>query len=468
MPGAAGRYPAALVSPPVRKPKQPARGAPQRGGARQRDPRVPIAIGLGVALLLVFVGYWVFRGLGDPSIPSDAIAKVGDSPVKKADYNRAFEQAAKRQGLRKPPKQGTPAYQQLKNQAISDTLDVAWIEGEAKDRGVQATDHEVSQQLDQIKKQNFRSEAQFQQFLARSGFTQQDVITRVRLQILSQKIQQQIGQQIPKVTDSDVSNYYDGAREQFQQPEQRDLRLVLNKDQAKAEAAKAALEKDGSDASWKKVAKQYSTDVASKDNGGERTGITKGLLEGDLDKAVFAAPNGQLEGPVKTPLGYYVFEVTKVTPAQTQPLSQAKDQIRQTLTGQIQQNYFSAFISDYRSKWTAKTFCAKGYLIDRCDNFVAPRPVCTAAQAKQQGCPAPVTNIRPIAPGTALPLGLAPQGQVQRPHPPGLGVAPAIPGLPGAIPGQGIPGAPPGAAPPGAAPPGAAPGGTAPAAPPGG
>jgi foldase protein PrsA len=452
---------------PARKPKQPARSASRRAPAGG-DPRVPIAVALGVTLLLVFLGYWIFRGLGEPSVPSDAIAKVGDRSITKEEYGRALQQAAARQGLRKPPKPGSPAYLQLKNQAISDALDVVWIEGEAKDRGIEVSDREVAQQLDQIKKQNFRSEAQFQQFLARSGFSQQDVDTRVRLQILSQKIQQQVGKKIPKVTSTDISDYYDAAREQFQTPEQRNLRLVLNKDKSKVDAAKAALESDSSDAAWKKIAKKYSTDVASKQNGGERTGITPGLLEGALDKAVFDAGAGQLVGPLKTPLGYYVFEVTKVTPPSTTPLSKAQGQIRQTLSGQVQQNYFSSFIEDYRAKWTAETVCAKGFLIDRCENFTAPAPVCPPAQAKQ-GCPPPVTNIRPIAPGTALPLS-TPQGVVQRPHPPGSGAAVAVPGLPGAIPGQPpVPGAPPGAAPPGAAPPGAAPPGAAPpAAPPGG
>ena len=51
-------------------------------------------------------------------------------------------------------------------------------------------------------------------------------------------------------------------RSQFTHPETRDVRLVLNKDKAKVEQAKAALEKDDSAQSWKKVAKQYSTDPA--------------------------------------------------------------------------------------------------------------------------------------------------------------------------------------------------------------
>ncbi len=36
------------------------------------------------------------------------------------------------------------------------------------------------------------------------------------------------------------------------------MRVVVNKDKAKVEEAKAALEKDDSPASWKKVAAKYS------------------------------------------------------------------------------------------------------------------------------------------------------------------------------------------------------------------
>ena len=112
-------------------------------------------------------------------------------------------------------------------------------------------------------------------------------------------------------------------------------------------------------------------------------------------------------GPIKTPLGYYVFVVEKTTPKAVQPLSSVKSQITSQLTQQAQQEVFTQFVSDYTSKWQSRTFCASGYEIERCSNYVssghpasAP-PACYEAHPKgglPAACPAAVQQLRPPDP----------------------------------------------------------------------
>ena len=311
------------------------------------------------------------------------------------------------------------------------------------------TDKKVATELAKIKKQNFRTEAEYQQFIKRSGYNQADIDLRVKLQLLSTAIQTKVSKNSPSVSDSQVQDFYDAAKSQFSVPETRDVRLVLNKDKAKVEQAKAALEADDSAASWKKVAQQYSTDPSSKDNGGLRQGLTDGLLEDPLNGDVFGAEVGQIEGPVKTKLGYYVFEVDKVSPATTQPLSKVEAQIRTQLEQQAQQNAFSQFVSNYGTKWQSRTFCASDYVINRCANYkgsghpAGAPPGCYEANPKgglPDACPAPVLALQPALPGTVT--FLTPQGTrlPQRPIPAGLKPA-ASSALPGGVPGAAPPGA---------------------------
>jgi hypothetical protein len=192
------------------------------------------------------------------------------------------------------------------------------------------------------------------------------------------------------------------------------------------------------------VAAKYSTDPSSKSNGGLRPSLTDGLLEQPLNDEVFSASKGEIVGPVKTPLGFYVFEVEKTTPGRTLPLNRStKAQIRSQLTQQAQQNAFSAFVDDFGSKWKARTFCASDYLINRCSNFPggghptnAP-PGCYEANPKggrPDSCPAPVQQIAPALPGSVSIV--TPQGTrlPQRPNP-GATPAAATTGLGGALPG---------------------------------
>ncbi len=429
-------------------------------GTIRKQKRTPLIL-FGAAVVIFFVGFAIFQGIGHPSVPGDDVAVVEDAPaglgdLTRVDFNRALAQTAARSGVKAVPKPGSAQYEQLKQGAMNDLLDRVWIQGEAADLGITTTPKEVSNLLKQTIQQNFKSQAEFQKFREQSHFTNKDIQDRIRLQILSNKIQQKVLAGLPSVTSSEVSDYYNAAKAQFEQPATRDVRLVLNKDKAKVEQALAALQKDDSDASWKKVAAQFSTDPSSKDNGGLRPSLSDGLLEQPLNDKVFSTSKGELVGPVKTPLGYYVFEVEKITPGRTLPLNRSTQaQIRSQLTQQHQQDAFSQFVNNFGGKWRARTFCAAGFVIDRCNNFAGGRPAnapagCFEAHPKggrPDACPAPVQQLAPALPGSVSVV--TPQGTrlPQRP------VVPAQPQTP-----SGIGGAlPQGSVPQGAAPQGAAP-----------
>jgi parvulin-like peptidyl-prolyl isomerase len=412
-----------------------------------RHKRIALLV-FGAAVVVAIAGYGVGRGYGHPSVPSGDIAVVEDVPsdlghVSREDFDRAMVQTAARAGLDDVPKPGDDQYKNVKSAAIGDLLDTVWIQGEAADRGLSVSQRQIDAQVEQIKSQSFRSEREYRQFLERSGFSEEDIRLRVKLQLLSNDIQQDVAGTAPPVSEGEIEDFYDAGQSQFEQPEQRDVRLILNPDRAKVLAAKAALEQDDSDASWKEVAQRYSSDPSSKANGGLRKGLTEGLLERQLDRPVFAAEQGQLEGPVKTPLGYYLFEVEKITPPHQQTLDELRDQIRTQLQQQAQQNAFSAFVDDYGSKWQSRTFCDPDFLVDRCANFKGTghpanaQPQCYQDDPKggRPACPAPVLQTQPALPGTVSPINLAGTKLPQTPHPAGAGAPAQATGLPGAVPG---------------------------------
>ena len=109
---------------------------------------------------------------------------------------------------------------------------------------------------------------------------------------------------------------------QFEQPETRDVRQIVNKDQAKVEQAKALLEQDDSPASWKKVAARFSTEEATKDVGGLVEGVAAGQSEPALEEQIFSAAEGELVGPFEGQTDYYLIQVEKITPAETTPLAE--------------------------------------------------------------------------------------------------------------------------------------------------
>lgn len=460
-------------------PKDKARPTPKAGTAaakssgRLRKPQKVGLIAFGAILVVLFAGFAIGPGITNPSVGSDDMAVVEDAvpgtgTITVADLDRSIAQSAARAGLPKVPKPSDHQYAQLRDSAINELLDTVWIQGQAAEMGITVTPSEIAKQLETIKKSQFRSEAEYEQFLKQSKFTKEDVNLRVKLQILSQDIQQQVADNAPAVTDQQISDYYDAAKSQFAIPASRDVRLVLNTDKAKVLQAKAALENGSTDADWKTIAAKYSTDPSSQATGGLRPGLTEGLVEEPLNTNIFSADTGAIVGPVRTPLGYYVFQVGKVTDASTQPLDKVRKQISDQLKQQNQQAYFSSFVEDYGQKWQSRTFCGADYIVERCENFKAPAhpdtvqgiPVdkaCYEADPKKKpdACPAPVALLNPALPGTVTVLSPTGTALPQRPIPEGLKPVPTTPGA------TGLPGATGGTVPPGTtgAPPGSTPGG---------
>jgi foldase protein PrsA len=422
------------------------------GGAPGR-PSGPVAasrravLAFGVLFVALFVVVAVAVGIGDPSIPSGDVALVEDAPgdsgeISQEDFQRALDQAAAQAGQKKAPKPGDKQYDELRETALNNLLEPIWLEGLAAEEGISVTDKEVEDELKKLKKENFKTEAEYQKFLKESNYTQEDVLQRVRVQKLSTELQEQLKENVPEPSQSEIEDYYEAAKAtQFTQKPSREIRVVVNKDRKKAEEAKAALTKDDTAKNWEKVAKEFSEDPSTKASGGLRKGVTEGSNEEPLDKAIFSTPEGQVEGPIKTKQGYTVFEVENSTPEETQELEAVEAQIRSTLAQRAEQEYFTSFVASFTDKWRSRTFCASGYETERCANFKASGHPSTAPEGcyeadpkggLPEACPAPVFQLIPALPGTVSPLEPTGKPLAQRPHPAGEGKeeegAPPIPG----------------------------------------
>jgi foldase protein PrsA len=376
-----------------------------------------------LALGAFFVVAIALAACGGDSIPGNSVAKVDGTNITKDDFNHWLKIAAiSSQGQTDPavasgkkqaqipdppdfkqcvaakqaaapaPAKGQPApttaqfkqqcqteYNGLRDQVLQFLISAQWIVGEAKDQGIKVTDAEVTKQFDTTKAQSFPKEADFQKFLKSSGMGLDDLKFRVKVQALSDKLRTKVTKGKDTVTTAQISDYYNKNKARFAQPERRDLHVVLTKTKAKADAAKAEL---ASGKSWAEVAKKYSIDQASKNQGGKLLAVAKGQQEKALDDAVFKASKGKKYGPVKTQFGYYVFDVSKITQATQQTLTQATPTIKQLLQSQNQQKALDDFVKDFQKRWKDKTDCRKDFVTQDCKN--APKPKATSTVSPGQ------------------------------------------------------------------------------------
>jgi foldase protein PrsA len=399
---------------------------------------------LGVFLIASLVIAGVALGFGDPSVDEGEVAVIEEAPdgaITQEDFDAALEQTASRQGIRQVPEPGDEQYELLADAAVSDLILERWVAGEAEDRGIEVTEEEVDRELETVINQQFGSQNAFDRFLEQSGFTPEQARARIELQLLSDRIQEEVLPEEPEITDEEIETYYDENLVQFEQPESRDVRVITTETEDEANEVVAELEADDSEQAFRQLARRFSIDEATKSTGGLRQGVVEGQSEPALEEQIFAAPLDQVVGPFETDAGFSVLRVEDISEASTTPLAEATEQIRQTLVAARQQEIADTFQQDFETKWRSRTFCADDYVIDRCANSEPPADPCTEEVAETQGCGAPVLSTRPIAPGTAGVFGSpAPTGLPQGPITPQTGEAP--PGLPPGLESLGGEGAP--------------------------
>jgi foldase protein PrsA len=324
-------------------------------------------------LLLALVAALVAAACGSSdekkSVPAGAIALVGDKAIPKADLDRLLEQTKKNYEAQKQefPEPGTPDYENVKSTLVKGLVQQAQWEQAGGAMGIRVSDQEVQTQLDALKEQYFEGdETKYKDELEKQGLTEQQLRDQIRAKALSDKIYKAVIAKV-NVTDAEIKAYYDAHKDQYQQPESREVRHILVKKESLAEQIYAEI-KDGAD--FAKLARKYSEDDTSKVNGGKLTAY-KGRTVAPFDKFVFAADTGDLSKPIKTEFGWHVIEVlSDVKPPGVQPLADVREQISSTLLQQKQNQALRDFVRNAREDY-AVTY-APGY---------APAPPTTTAGA---------------------------------------------------------------------------------------
>jgi parvulin-like peptidyl-prolyl isomerase len=289
---------------------------------------------------------------GPKSVPSDAVAQVGDVSISKADFNQLLDQAKKTFTAQKRPfpKAGSSEFKALQDQAMSFLVQRAEFDQKAKDLGVKVTDKQVDDRLAQIVKQYFGgSRAKYLKQLQQQGLTEAQVRDDIRAQLVSEGIFNKVAADA-KVSDQEVSDYYAAHRSQYGQPESRDVRHILVKSKGLADSLYGRL-RAGAD--FAALAKKFSKDPGSAAQGGKLT-ISKGQTVPQFDKVAFALKKGELSRPVHTQYGWHIIQaLSAVKPAKQTPLSQVKASIRQQLLQQKKNDLMTKWVND-----TKKDFCS--------------------------------------------------------------------------------------------------------------
>jgi hypothetical protein len=311
-------------------------------------------------------------GGGGAGLSSDDVAVVGDVHIVKADYDALIEQAQrsfKQQG-RPFPKQGTTDFQSIRGNAVTLLVQQAERQSQADKMGIDVTDKDVQNRLDQIIKQYFQNkQAKYKAQLAKQHLSDAQVRKDIRSQLVSEAVFNKVTKD-SKVSADDVHAYYVAHPELYSQPQSRDVRYILVKSKATADSIYSQV-KGGSTAAWCRLAKQYAKD-ASGQNCGKAT-FSKGQTVAVFDKIAFSQPTKKVHAPFYDPTQYkswFVVEpLAAVKPRRSTPEKQVSTSIKQQLLQQKKNQEMTDWVTQ-----TTKDFCSGSKIKYRAGYQPSPDP----------------------------------------------------------------------------------------------
>jgi len=309
-------------------------------------------------LLIVTILTLSAASLSAAQIVEAIIVRVGDRIITRTQYEKrlrdgfteieqtvpASQQAAKREELRKS----------LLNELISELL----IKDRADRLGISVSPDEVKDGIARLKQQyNLTSDAAFEDSLKKSGMTRSDMEARLRDSLLTSKVFGRELRNRDEMTDKELRERYDREKERYRLPERAHLReIIVIRPDNMMEVAKAQQRADeiaktartaGND--FAKLASTTS-EVSTKDKGGDLGEVARGELLPDLDKAVFSATAGAVLGPIATKSGWHILKVEQRLPSELPAFESVKDRLRHDASEETFQRDYKAYIDRLRAE----------------------------------------------------------------------------------------------------------------------
>jgi foldase protein PrsA len=293
-------------------------------------------------------------------VPPDSVAVVGDKAITKSEFDDLVQYAKRSYGTQKRPfpKVGTPEYVQIRDQAIALLVQRAQFEVKAKELGVDVSDKAVDKRIDEyVKERHGGNHKKFEDELKQQGLSDAQARDIIRGNLVQEGIYKKVTSDV-KIDDEAIKDYYAKNKTQYGTPETRVVRHVLVKDRALAKRLYSQLKAGGD---WNAIAKKYSQDPASKNQGGKMT-ATRGQLVPEFEEVAFSLAKNQVSIPVKTQYGWHIIQaLSKTKKGTTTPFNQVKEAIRQQLAQDKKNKEMEKWVADMRKDLKDNTAYQVGY-----------------------------------------------------------------------------------------------------------
>ena len=282
---------------------------------------------------LVFSGAWKAWG---------AVASLDGTRITRAELDQHVDFLVK-QGRVRPEDLADPARRKDAERAVLDDLITRrLLVAEARRLKIAVEPGEE----DQAFRQAHGAQAGGLNLLEAAKKAGEDV-ERLRQEMRGQLLMRRLAEKVTEgvtVADADVVKYYEAHPQAFVAPGAARLRLLVVDSREEAERLRGqALE--GAD--FAALVRQFSTG-RGKDNGGDMGWVDPRILPASIAKAVAAIPQTGITPVIEGKGSFYVLRVEARRASRQVSLEEARDRIKETLTGERKQAKFAEWLEERR------------------------------------------------------------------------------------------------------------------------
>lgn len=250
-----------------------------------------------------------------------------------------YEAALRNQGLSQAGFEARLRQDLTLQQLVSSVGESAFVARSAADRwlAVQQEEREVSEFA--VKPDSFMTQVNLAPDAVKNYYEANRKLFEMPEQVRAEYVvlsQEALADQI-SVSDAEVKSWYDSHQDRFKQSEERRASHILiqvGKDASEAEQ-KAAREKIESmlkqvkqnPNDFAKLAKQYSQDPGSAQNGGDLGYFGRGAMVKPFEDAAFALKENQVSDVVRSDFGFHIIKLTGIKPEKARSLEEARGEI---------------------------------------------------------------------------------------------------------------------------------------------
>ncbi len=187
------------------------------------------------------------------------------------------------------------------------------------------------------------------------------------------------------VSEEELQQAYDDYKAQEASKEQRSashILIVTNDDRSDEEAKALADEvyqkiENGGD--FAELAKEYSDDIASANNGGSLGLTPKGSFVPEFDDALYSLPKGEVSKPVQTEFGYHIIRTDDIVAPQIKALADIKDELSENIKLAKAEAVYAERLQELSN------LAFSGETIDAVAESIGLQPQSTELFSRQQG-----------------------------------------------------------------------------------